>query len=175
LLAWATFVVPWELIMVPAIRWGVVVLASSVLTACYIVAERTPDGRVIYDHYPLPPAGVVPPPSGVAIPGAAVAPASLPVRLYPANDVATRTGVITGTVTNMMTGKGVFNVSYLGEVLSGEATRVSNEERRGVASAFSPKGMYMSCEYQMNTPHQGAGTCTFSNGAAYQMHIGGNQ
>jgi hypothetical protein len=60
-------------------------------------------------------------------------------------------------------------------VLSGEATRVSNEERRGVASAFSPKGMFMSCEYQMNTPYQGAGTCTFSNGALYKMHIGSNQ
>jgi hypothetical protein len=31
----------------------------------------------------------------------------------------------------------------------------------------------MSCEYQLNTPYQGAGTCTFSNGAKYQMHIGG--
>jgi hypothetical protein len=31
----------------------------------------------------------------------------------------------------------------------------------------------MSCEYQMNTPRQGAGTCTFSNGAEYKLHIGG--
>ena len=74
----------------------------------------------------------------------------------------------------MMTGKGRFLVNYLGEVLTGEATRVSNEEKRGVASAFSPKGMFMSCEYQMNTPFQGAGSCSFSNGAKYQMHIGGN-
>jgi hypothetical protein len=134
-----------------------------------VVPERAPDGSVIYQHYPLPPPGVVPaPPSRVG-------PITLPVRLYPANDIATRTGVVTGSVTNMMTGKGVFNASYLGEVLTGEATRVSNEERRGVASAFSPGGMFMSCEYQMNTPQQGAGTCTFSNGAAYQMHIGGTQ
>ncbi len=151
------------------IRCGVVVLTAVALTACYIVPERGPDGQVIYQHYPLPPLATVPAPSG------GVAPATLPVRLYPANDVATRTGVVTGSVMNMMTGKGVFNVSYLGEVLSGEATRVSNEERRGVASAYSPKGMFMSCEYQMNTPYQGAGNCTFSNGAAYQMHIGGNQ
>jgi hypothetical protein len=150
----------------------VTVLAAVVLTACYVVPERAPDGTVYYQHYPLPPAGtVVPAPASPA----RAAPATLPVRLYPANDVATRTGVITGSVMNMMTGKGVFNVSYLGEVLTGEATRVSNEERRGVASAFSSQGMYMSCEYQMNTPYQGAGTCTFSNGAAYQMHIGGNQ
>lgn len=152
-----------------SIRFGVSALAVAALTACYVVPERGLDGRVIYQHYPLPPVGVAPAPlSGVA-------PATLPVRLYPANDVATRTGVITGSVTNMMTGKGVFNVSYLGEVLTGEATRVSNEERRGVASAFSSQGMFMSCEYQMNTPHQGAGTCTFSNGAAYKIHIGANQ
>lgn len=142
-------------------------LGGAVLAGCYVVPEHMPDGRVIYQHYPLPPAGPVVSPPG------ATAPATLAVRLYPSNDVATRTGIITGSVTNMMTGKGVFNVSYLGEVLTGEATRVSNEERRGVASAFSPKGMYMSCEYQMTTPFQGTGTCTFSNGAAYQMHIGG--
>lgn len=150
---------------------GFALLASAALTACYVVPERAPDGTVIYQHLPLPPAGTVPP---LAAAGRA-AMVTLPVRLYPTNEVATRTGVVTGSVTNMMTGKGVFNVSYLGEVLTGEATRVSSEERRGVASAFSPQGMFMSCEYQMNTPYQGAGTCTFSNGAAYQMHIGGSQ
>jgi hypothetical protein len=146
------------------VRSSSTLVVCALLAACYVVPERGPDGRVIYQHYPLPPAGVVPAPGTV--------PAALAVRLYPANEMATRTGVVTGTVTNLMTGKGVFNVSYLGEVLSGEATRVSNEERRGVASAFSPKGMYMSCEYRMNTPFQGAGNCTVSNGAAYQMHIG---
>jgi hypothetical protein len=151
---------------------AIALAGTAVLSACYIVPERLPDGQVIYQSYPLPPSGLPPPPPAMS---GAPAPVALPVRLYPSNDVATKTGVISGTVTNMMTGKGVFNVSYLGEVLSGEATRVSNEERRGVASAFSPRGMYMSCEYQMNTPYQGAGHCTFSNGAAYQMHIGGNQ
>jgi hypothetical protein len=158
--------------MYRSIQATVTVLASALLSACYVVPERAPDGTVYYQHYPLPPTGTVVAPASTA---GRAAPATLPVRLYPANDVATRTGVVTGSVTNMMTGKGVFNVSYLGEVLSGEATRVSNEERRGVASAFSPQGMFMSCEYQMNTPYQGAGSCTFSNGAAYQMHIGGTQ
>jgi len=158
------------------LRLELILLASIFLTGCYVVPERTTDGRIIYQHYPLPPIGSTAPPltgSG-ALQSGAVSPTDLPVRLYPANDVAAGTGVVTGSVTNMMTGKGVFNVSYLGEVLTGEATRVSNEERRGVASAFSSKGMYMSCEYQMNTPYKGAGNCTFSNGAAYQMHIGGN-
>lgn len=157
-------------------RFGFFLLMSVFLTGCYVVPERTTDGRLIYQHYPLPPLGSEMPPlgGGSAIQSGALSAADLPVRLYPANDVAAGTGVITGSVRNMMSGKGVFNVSYLGEVLTGEATRISNEERRGVASAFSPKGMYMSCEYQMNTPYKGAGNCTFSNGAAYQMHIGGN-
>lgn len=146
-----------------------IVLGAVLVSGCYVVPERAADGTVIYQHYPLPPVGAAP------VKPATPRPVTIPVRLYPANDVATTTGVVTGTVTNMMTGKGVFNVSYQGEVLNGEATRVSNDQRRGVASAFGPRGMYMSCEYQMNTPVQGAGTCTFSNGAAYKMHIGGSE
>ena len=74
----------------------------------------------------------------------------------------------------MMTGKGRFTVNYQGEVLAGEATRVSNEERRGVASAYGNKGTYISCEYQLTTAVQGTGECTFSNGAVYKLHLGGN-
>jgi len=44
--------------------------------------------------------------------------------------------------------------------------------RRGVASAYGADGSFMSCEYQTHTPQQGAGTCAFSNGAKYQVHIG---
>lgn len=147
----------------------VTLVATAVLSACYVVPVRGPDGSVLYQTYPLPPAvapvGAVPAPAG---------PVVLNARLYPANEVATQTGVIVGTVTNMMTGKGRFQVNYQGEVLMGEATRVSNEERRGVASAYSPKGAFMSCEYQMNTPYQGVGNCTFSDGAKYQMHLGVN-
>jgi hypothetical protein len=94
------------------------------------------------------------------------------VRLYPANDIANQTGMLTGSVTNMMTGKGRFQFQYQGELLAGEATRVSGEERKGIASAYGPSGTYASCEYQMNSPVQGAGTCMFSNGAKYQVHIG---
>ena len=111
--------------------------------------------------------------SGSALaPMGAPGPVTLNVRLYPANDAATRTGVITGTVVNMMTGKGRLQLNYNGEMLTGEATRVDGDARRGVASAYGPTGTYMSCEYQMNNPRQGAGTCTLSNGAKYQAHIG---
>jgi hypothetical protein len=30
----------------------------------------------------------------------------------------------------------------------------------------------MSCEYQMSTLVRGAGTCSFSDGARYQVHVG---
>jgi hypothetical protein len=94
------------------------------------------------------------------------------MRLYPANDVANQTGVLTGQVTNLMSGTGRFQFNYQGELLAGEATRVSGEERKGVASAYGQRGTYARCEYQMSTPSQGAGMCTFSNGAQYQVHIG---
>ncbi|MEF8701107.1 MAG: hypothetical protein V5B36_07665 [Candidatus Accumulibacter sp. UW25] len=151
---------------------AVLLLAMAGTSACYVVPATAPDGSTTYGYYPVPPA-TVPPAGGETAPRMpAATPATLTVRLYPANAHATQTGVISGTVTNMMTGKGRFVVNYQGEVLSGEATRVANEEKRGVASAFGPGGMYMSCEYQMNTPYQGAGTCSFANGASYQMHIG---
>ncbi|MBI2754296.1 MAG: hypothetical protein HYX46_12450 [Betaproteobacteria bacterium] len=145
------------------------------LAGCYAVPVVTPEGHASWYVYPpgVPPTAI--PPGGPYPQGATGAPmpATLPARLYPANDVATQTGVIHGTVTNMMTGKGRFLLNYQGETLSGEATRVDGDSRRGVASAYSPNGAYMSCEYQMNTPRQGAGNCTFSNGARYQVHIGG--
>lgn len=147
--------------------WAALAALSSVLVACYVVPVRTPDGQVLYETLPLPPHGTAMP-----APGPAGTAAVLSARLYPANELATKTGVITGAVTNMMTGKGRFTVNYQGEVLVGEATRVSHDDKRGVASAFGNQGTYMSCEYQMTTPYQGTGDCTFSNGAAYKLHLG---
>jgi len=114
-------------------------------------------------------------PASVELPGATgtAAPAALQARLYPSNDVATETGLLSGTVTNMMTGRGLFQLNYRGEVLTGEATRVPGDDRRGVAHAYGQRGTYMSCDYRMTTPYQGTGTCSLSNGAQYQVHIGG--
>ena len=140
---------------------------TLMLSGCYVMQGQ--DGQLWHVIPPGPgPVGSVPPPGAIGAPG----PVSLNVRLYPANDTATRTGVLTGTVVNMMTGKGRFQLNYNGETLSGEATRVDGDARRGVASAFGQSGTYMSCEYQMSNPRQGAGTCTLSNGAKYQAHIG---
>lgn len=143
-------------------------LAASTVSGCYILPVA-PDGHV-YGGYPTPP----PPIATASYPSPSSGPvaAVLQARLYPANDIATQTGVIHGTVTNLMTGKGRFQINYRGETLTGEATRVDGDSRRGVASAYGASGGYMSCEYQMNTPRQGAGTCMFSNGARYQVHIG---
>lgn len=153
-------------------------IPAFALSGCYVV-PIAPDGTPVYpargqvmtwppsppveSHYASPPAAT----------GNPAMPAVINVRLYPANDLANQTGVLSGTVTNLMSGKGRFQFNYQGELLAGEATRVSGEERRGVASAYGQRGTFASCEYQMNTPYQGAGTCSFSNGAKYQVHIGG--
>jgi len=143
------------------------------LSGCYVVPVAG-DGTPIYPYavapapYPAPGYAVVPPP---AVSGGPY-PSVLQARLYPTNDVASQTGMITGTVTNMMTGKGRFQMDYRGEVLTGEATRVSGDDRRGVANAYGPRGTYMSCDYKMNSPYQGAGKCTMSTGAQYEVHLG---
>ena len=155
-------------------------LPAIALSGCYIVPVA-PDGTPIYPGVPVgvAPAIVVPAPAHppAAPPVAAIPstpyPTVLTARLYPANDIAAQHGMVTGTVTNMMTGKGRFQMEYRGEVLVGEATRVNGDERRGVASAYSPQGTFMSCDYRMTTPQQGTGTCTLSNGARYSVHLGG--
>ncbi len=109
----------------------------------------------------------------MAAPAGPSSPSALQARLYPSNEVATETGLLSGTVTNMMTGKGIFQLNYRGEIMTGEATRVPGDDRRGVANAYGQRGTYMNCEYRMTTPYQGTGTCRLSNGAQYQVHIGG--
>jgi len=153
------------------------------LAGCYVVPVA-PDGTPLYPYGPNTPVAIVPAPAIVAAPlpvtvapppvvAASGVPAVLTARLYPANDVAAHTGMLAGTVTNMMTGKGRFQLEFKGEVLTGEATRVQGDARRGVASAYGNRGTYMSCDYQMNTPLQGAGTCTLSTGEKYSVHLGG--
>ncbi|HEX5612397.1 MAG TPA: hypothetical protein VFX67_07070 [Burkholderiales bacterium] len=143
--------------------------AALALSACVAVPVG-PDGQLYLYPPGVAPGAIAPGGSMYADPRAPQVPATLPARLYPANDAATHTGIVTGTVTNMMTGKGRFQLQYMGEVLVGEATRTG--ENRGIASAYGAGGTHMSCEYQMNTPRQGVGTCVFSNGAQYRVHIG---
>lgn len=140
------------------------------LSGCYVVPVVDRQGNMQYEYYPLPPAGAPAPYAGAPSHASAIA---LNVRLYPNNDIASQTGVVNGTVINMMNGKGRFQLQYGGEILTGETTRVSGDTCKGIASAYGSSGSYMSCEYQMDTPRQGAGSCTFSNGARYTAQIGG--
>jgi hypothetical protein len=139
-------------------------LAAAALTGCYVVPVA-PDGTPIHGAtlVPMTPAPVY----------AAPMPGVLQARLYPSNDAASQSGMLSGTVTNLMTGKGRFQLVYLGETLAGEATRVAGDDRAGVANAYGTRGTYMSCAYRMTTPYQGTGTCTLSTGATYQVHLGG--
>jgi len=151
-----------------------VALPALALSGCYAIpVGQEKNGSPYYVYSPVPPvfAPGSAPAAPVILPGG---PASveLPVRLYPMNDLANQTGALSGSVTNMMNGKGRFTFFYQGETLVGEATRVENDERRGIASAYGPRGTFARCEYQMSSPRLGAGTCTFSNGAQYTVHIG---
>ena len=156
-------------------------LSALAVSGCYVVPVASNDGSVQYYAYPVPP-NYPPPPAGpqaraypqvpAVVPGVPAGPVVLAAKLYPANDAATQTGVVAGTVTNMMNGKGRFQLDYRGEILTGEATAVDGDARRGVASASGSGGSYMSCEYQLANARQGAGSCTFSNGAKYRLHIG---
>ena len=164
-------------------------LPGVLLSGCYVVPIGS-DGvdRLVrlmeQQNAGVPPSASMPfspgmkPPTASPAPSAAqgasppAAPVSLPARLYPINDVATEAGMVSGTVTSMMNGKGRFQLAYKGESLIGEATRVSGEDRKGIATAWGPSGSFMTCEYQMSTLVQGAGTCSFSDGARYQVHVG---
>lgn len=152
---------------------GLLAGSTLLLSGCYVMqtgTDRDGNPHYVYSTAPIVSAGRGP---GMAVvTPSGPAPAVLSVRLYPANDLANQTGVLSGQVTNMMSGKGQFQFNYQGESLIGEATRVSNDERRGIASAYGSRGTFARCDYQMSSPYKGAGTCTFSNGASYQLHIG---
>jgi hypothetical protein len=136
--------------------------AGVALTGC-VVVPLNPDGTPAYPVAPAPAVVVAPPPSNL----------TLPVRLYPTNEAAAGTGMLSGTVTSNLSGKGTFTLNVGGETMSGEATRTGGANgRSGVASAYGARGGYANCEYTMNSNTQGSGRCTFSSGAVYQLHIG---
>jgi len=148
----------------------IVLTASACALSACVAVPVGPDGQLYVYPPGVPPGAIAPGGSVYADHRSPQFPTSLPARLYPANEAATQTGIVTGSVTNMMNGKGRFQLQYMGELLVGEATKAG--EGRGVASAYGASGARMSCEYTMNSPRQGVGTCVFSNGAQYRVHIG---
>ena len=170
-------------VVVPVASDGTPIYPSAVLadgTAVYpaAVLPAVPIATVQPNGAPVPGRGTRPAPPAptsreLPQPAGPSVPASLQARLYPSNEIATETGMLSGTVTNMMSGKGFFQLNYKGEILSGEATRVPGDDKRGLANAYGQRGTFMSCDYRMTTPFLGTGTCSLSNGAQYQVHIGG--
>lgn len=154
-----------------ALRLGAVGATALSLAACVMVPVN-PDGSL----YQGPVAGV--PVVGAPVIAAPVVPpaptsVTLPVRLYPTNEAAAAGGMLSGTVVSNLHGKGVFTLNAAGETMTGEATRGAGNSRDGVANAYGARGGYASCQYTMNSNVQGTGRCSFSNGATYQLHIGG--
>ena len=134
------------------------VATLAMISGCYVVPIDIRPGQAPAMQAPttLPPA-----------PG----PITFAARLYPANDLASRYGVIYASVTNELNGKGIFTTNVNGEVFVGEATRKASS-RGGIASGSGNRGSYLSCEYAMNSPSQGTGQCRLSDGAQFTMHMG---
>lgn len=131
---------------------------AVVLTGCYVVPVNQAQG------YATVPAAVAPP----VVPG----PITFAARLYPANDLARRYGMVSAVVTNDLNGRGTFSTAIDGESFSGEATRNSAAALEGIANGAGNRGSYLQCTYKMNSPSLGSGTCRLSNGALFTMHVG---
>ncbi len=138
---------------------GVAVLGAA-LSGCYVVPlNQYPNGSGNGASY-----------SGAAIvPMAAYRPA-FSARLYPGNEIASRLGGVTGNISNPEQGHGQFTFNLGGEQFAGEATRTPNSTK-GVANAGGNRGGFVRCDYVMSNAALGWGSCTFSNGARYDMHI----
>lgn len=167
-----------------AIALPVALVAAASLSACYVVPLDLRTGQPVQ---PLPAATPVPTPLP-ATPG----PVQLQARLYPLNEQATQAGLVLAQVSDGHGGRGSITLSYRGQLLQGEATRVDagyagfgrvHEQvlgparreysgRRGVANAFGGAGLSAQCEYVITGATIGTGACLFSDGAKYQLHFG---
>ena len=141
--------------------------AAVLLTGCYVVPIDS-RGNPIYPAATSTPVAYSAP---VPVAAPAPVPASLQVRLYPLNEMASKTGPLTAVVIDNANGHGTFQLHYAGELMQGEATRLG-AGKQGVANAASSTGTYVRCDYALSAPNRGTGNCNFSNGARYQLHFG---
>lgn len=169
-------------------------LSGAALSACLVVPVDPRTGQPYptqgaYAQGPQAVTIVQPPNTPPPAPRSVV----LTARLYPLNDQANKAGMLTAVVVDHQGGRGSFSISYLGDSLQGEASRVdggyavfgrihtevlgsshrSFSGQRGIANGFGSKGVNAQCEYLMTGPGIGTGACLFSDGAKYQMHFGG--
>jgi hypothetical protein len=166
-------------------------LVVAGLSACMVVPIDPRTGQPYPVNAPAQVTVVAPPVAPATVP----APAVLTARLYPVNAQAGRSGLLTAVVIDQQGGRGSFSVSYGGDTLQGEATRVDGgyaafgrlhqevlgpsptprpfSGQRGIANGVGPRGVSVQCEYVLTAPGRGTGVCLFSDGAPYQMHFGG--
>ena len=139
---------------------GFVALAvmGTVLSGCYVVPiQPYPDSNLSTRNSPAVAGVPLPPPVSTA-------------RLYPTNEQAAALGRVAGTITNPERGHGEFAFALGSERYAGEATREPGSSS-GHANASGDRGGFVKCNYTMNSASLGAGTCNFSGGARYDMHI----
>jgi len=149
--------------------------AAGALSGCYVIPLDAPHS-----------------PAAAIVPATQPIPIVLHARLYPLNETAGKTGALTAVVSDNANGHATFTLNYAGELLQGEASRVSasypgfgkihrevyNQSggmptgQRGIASAAGSRSTYVNCEYALTAPNRGTGACIFSNGAKYQLHFG---
>lgn len=144
-------------------RLTAIAILGASLAGCYVVP---------LNHYPAAghgPAGVNMSQGTAIVPVSAVRP-PFSARLYPSNDIASGLGGFAGIITNPERGHGEFSFNLGGEQFAGEATRTPNSTK-GIANASGNRGGYVRCDYVMSSSALGTGTCKFSNGAMYSMHI----
>ncbi|MFZ6751168.1 hypothetical protein [Undibacterium sp. Ren11W] len=91
-------------------------------------------------------------------------------RLYPVNEAAAALGRITGTISNPERGHGEFSFTAGSESFVGEATREPGSSK-GHANASGNRGGFVKCDYAMSSSSLGTGSCLFSGGARYDMHV----
>lgn len=177
-------------------RWAALGAATASLAACYVLPIDPRTGQPVY---PAPVTSSHDPTRGpvtaapIIVPPAPPASSTYTARLYPVNEEANKGGLLIAQVSDAHTGRGSFSLSYRGQLMQGDATRVDaghpgfgrihNEAlgvsssrqfagRRGVANAYGGQGVNAQCEYVITGPALGTGACVFSDGAKYQMHFG---
>ncbi|WKB51347.1 hypothetical protein [Eleftheria terrae] len=162
---------------------------TATLAGCYVVPIDPRTGQPV----PTPAGRDGGPTAAPTVAQQPPVPAVLQARLYPINPQASRAGMLVATVVDQHGGRGSLSVSYQGDLLQGDATRVgasypafgqlhdevlgssaqrSYSGQRGIANVYGAKGVSARCEYLMTAAERGTGVCLFSDGAKYQMHFG---
>lgn len=140
-----------------------IVAIGAAMSGCYIVPLNQYPGGVPHGSYSN--SG-----GGVAIVPVAAYRSVFTARLYPGNPAAARLGGVAGVISNPQQGHGEFTFMLGGEQFAGEATRAPNSSK-GMANASGNQGGFVRCDYIMSSAALGYGSCTFANGARYDMHI----